>query len=80
MSLFATKEYISVISILVCFSYCKDYEVCPPIRWNKADAVLYLLEHLRLGDLAKVFPICIGYDRTNADTFEVCFWTTCTTK
>ncbi|KAG2628318.1 hypothetical protein PVAP13_3KG377427 [Panicum virgatum] len=41
----------------------KDYEVCPPIRWNKADAVLYLLEHLRLGDLAKVFPIYVGDDR-----------------
>ena len=80
MSLFATKEYISVISILVCFSYCKDYEFCPPIRWNKADAVLYLLEHLRLGDLAKVFPIYIGDDRIDENAFELCFWTTCTTK
>ncbi|RLN30429.1 hypothetical protein C2845_PM05G21830 [Panicum miliaceum] len=48
----------------------KVYEVRPPTHWNKGDAVLYLLEHLRLGDLAKVFPIYIGDDRTDEDAFK----------
>lgn len=55
------------------FSFCKVYEVRPQIAWNKGNAVLYLLEHLELGDSKKAFPIYIGDDKTDEDAFEVRF-------
>ncbi|KAF8658063.1 hypothetical protein HU200_059528 [Digitaria exilis] len=52
------------------------YEVRPPTRWNKGDAVVYLLENLGFRDPSKVFPIYIGDDRTDEDAFRVCLQTT----
>ncbi|XP_071687052.1 probable trehalose-phosphate phosphatase C [Rutidosis leptorrhynchoides] len=49
----------------------KVLEIRPSIKWNKGDAVKYLLETLGLNKSSDVFPIYIGDDRTDEDAFKV---------
>ncbi|TVU51321.1 hypothetical protein EJB05_02739 [Eragrostis curvula] len=47
------------------------WEIRPPIKWHKGDAVVFLLKKLGLDDHQVVFPIYIGDDTTDEDAFEV---------
>ncbi|XP_009798384.1 putative trehalose-phosphate phosphatase 2 isoform X2 [Nicotiana tabacum] len=49
----------------------KVIEIRPSIKWNKGDALLYLLETLGFANSSDVLPIYIGDDRTDEDAFKV---------
>lgn len=49
----------------------KVIEIRPSIKWNKGDALLYLLETLGFADSSDVLPIYIGDDKTDEDAFKV---------
>ncbi|CAL5323301.1 unnamed protein product [Camellia sinensis] len=49
----------------------KVMEIRPSIKWNKGDAVEYLLDTLGLASSSDVLPIYIGDDRTDEDAFKV---------
>ena len=46
----------------------KVFELLPRLDWHKGNAVLHILETVRL-PAADVLPICIGDDRTDEDAF-----------
>ncbi|XP_021764503.1 probable trehalose-phosphate phosphatase 7 [Chenopodium quinoa] len=47
------------------------WEVRPSIKWNKGNALEYLLDTLSLAESSDVLPFYIGDDRTDEDAFEV---------
>ncbi|KAH9624397.1 hypothetical protein KSS87_017952 [Heliosperma pusillum] len=49
----------------------KVLEIRPSIKWNKGNAVEYLLETLGLAKSRDVLPIYIGDDTTDEDAFKV---------
>nr|XP_043612994.1 probable trehalose-phosphate phosphatase C [Erigeron canadensis] len=49
----------------------KVMEIRPSIKWNKGDALKYLLEALGFHKSGDVFPIYIGDDQTDEDAFKV---------
>lgn len=49
----------------------KVTEIRPSIKWNKGDALVYLLDTLGFADSTNVLPIYIGDDRTDEDAFKV---------
>ncbi|XP_056694376.1 probable trehalose-phosphate phosphatase 6 [Spinacia oleracea] len=49
----------------------KVWEVRPSIKWNKGNALEYLLNTLGFDESSDVLPIYIGDDRTDEDAFEV---------
>ncbi|XP_071732613.1 probable trehalose-phosphate phosphatase 2 [Rutidosis leptorrhynchoides] len=49
----------------------KVLEIRPSIKWNKGDAVNYLLETFGFNKSSDVFAIYIGDDRTDEDAFKV---------
>lgn len=49
----------------------KVLEIRPSIKWNKGDAIIYLLDNLGFSDLTTVLPFYIGDDRTDEDAFMV---------
>lgn len=49
----------------------KVLEIRPSIKWNKGDALKYLLSTLGFHKSSDVFPIYIGDDRTDEDAFKV---------
>lgn len=49
----------------------KVLEIRPSIKWNKGDAIIYLLDNLGFSDLTTVLPFYIGDDRTDEDAFKV---------
>ncbi|KAL6656993.1 hypothetical protein ACP70R_004773 [Stipagrostis hirtigluma subsp. patula] len=49
----------------------KVLEIRPSIKWDKGNALEFLLEALGFADSDNVFPIYIGDDRTDEDAFRV---------
>ncbi|KAJ4753385.1 Trehalose 6-phosphate phosphatase [Rhynchospora pubera] len=49
----------------------KVLEIRPTIKWNKGNALEFLLETLGYADSSEVFPVYIGDDRTDEDAFKV---------
>ncbi|PAN14922.1 hypothetical protein PAHAL_2G452900 [Panicum hallii] len=49
----------------------KVLEIRPSIKWDKGNALQFLLEALGFADSNNVFPIYIGDDRTDEDAFKV---------
>ncbi|RCV14053.1 hypothetical protein SEVIR_2G407600v4 [Setaria viridis] len=49
----------------------KVLEIRPSIKWDKGNALQFLLEALGFADSKNVFPIYIGDDRTDEDAFKV---------
>ncbi|XP_051142995.1 probable trehalose-phosphate phosphatase D [Andrographis paniculata] len=49
----------------------KVLEIRPPVRWNKGDALVYLLHALGFSEPGSVVPIYIGDDKTDEDAFKV---------
>ncbi|KAK3127751.1 hypothetical protein QOZ80_7AG0577950 [Eleusine coracana subsp. coracana] len=49
----------------------KVLEIRPSIKWDKGNALEFLLESLGFADSSDVFPIYIGDDRTDEDAFKV---------
>ncbi|KAL6841957.1 hypothetical protein ACP4OV_028469 [Aristida adscensionis] len=49
----------------------KVLEIRPSIKWDKGNALQFLLECLGFADSNNVFPIYIGDDRTDEDAFKV---------
>ncbi|XP_057546785.1 probable trehalose-phosphate phosphatase 2 [Amaranthus tricolor] len=49
----------------------KVLEVRPPIKWNKGNALEYLLDTLGFSESSDVVPIYIGDDATDEDAFKV---------
>ncbi|KAI3818031.1 hypothetical protein L1987_11833 [Smallanthus sonchifolius] len=49
----------------------KVLEIRPSIKWNKGDALKYLLEAFGFHESGDVFPIYIGDDKTDEDAFKV---------
>ncbi|XP_078160083.1 putative trehalose-phosphate phosphatase 6 [Carex rostrata] len=49
----------------------KVLEIRPTIKWNKGNALEFLLETLGYADSNEVFPVYIGDDRTDEDAFKV---------
>ncbi|KAL2921928.1 putative trehalose-phosphate phosphatase 4 [Bienertia sinuspersici] len=49
----------------------KVFEIRPSIKWNKGNALEYLLETLGFAESSDVLPIYIGDDRTDEDAFKV---------
>lgn len=49
----------------------KVMEIRPSIKWNKGDAVEYLLDTLGFAKSSDVLPLYIGDDRTDEDAFKV---------
>ncbi|XP_073033324.1 probable trehalose-phosphate phosphatase D isoform X2 [Primulina eburnea] len=63
-----------VLSEYPCFHLTwgkKVMEIRPSIKWNKGDALVYLLDTLGFADSTNVLPIYIGDDRTDEDAFKV---------
>lgn len=46
-------------------------EIRPSIKWDKGDALEFLLESLGYANSNDVLPIYIGDDRTDEDAFKV---------
>ena len=46
-------------------------EIRPSIKWNKGNALEYLLETLGFAESSDVLPIYIGDDVTDEDAFKV---------
>lgn len=51
----------------------KVLEIRPTIKWDKGNALEFLLESLGYTESDDVFPVYIGDDRTDEDAFEVYF-------
>ncbi|XP_042018906.1 probable trehalose-phosphate phosphatase H isoform X1 [Salvia splendens] len=49
----------------------KVFEIRPTIKWDKGNAVEFLLESLGYSESSDVLPIYIGDDRTDEDAFRV---------
>lgn len=49
----------------------KVLEIRPSIKWNKGDALVYLLETLGFSNSSNVLPFYIGDDKTDEDAFQV---------
>lgn len=49
----------------------KVLELRPSIKWNKGNALLYLLDTLGFSGSTHVLPIYIGDDKTDEDAFKV---------
>lgn len=49
----------------------KVLEIRPSIKWNKGDALVYLLETLGFPNSNDVVPFYIGDDKTDEDAFKV---------
>ncbi|XP_042056925.1 probable trehalose-phosphate phosphatase D [Salvia splendens] len=49
----------------------KVFEIRPTIKWDKGNAVEFLLESLGYDESSDVLPIYIGDDRTDEDAFRV---------
>ncbi|KAG6400251.1 hypothetical protein SASPL_137076 [Salvia splendens] len=49
----------------------KVFEIRPTIKWDKGNAVEFLLESLGFDESSDVFPIYVGDDRTDEDAFRV---------
>lgn len=49
----------------------KVFEIRPTIKWDKGNAVEFLLESLGYADSNDVLPVYIGDDRTDEDAFRV---------
>ncbi|KAL8550758.1 hypothetical protein ACS0TY_000009 [Phlomoides rotata] len=49
----------------------KVLEIRPSIKWNKGNALEYLLETIRVSDSTNVLPFYIGDDKTDEDAFKV---------
>ncbi|KAL3633978.1 hypothetical protein CASFOL_021032 [Castilleja foliolosa] len=49
----------------------KVLEIRPMIKWDKGNALEFLLESLGYAESNKVFPVYIGDDRTDEDAFKV---------
>ncbi|KAJ1291960.1 hypothetical protein BS78_02G356500 [Paspalum vaginatum] len=49
----------------------KVLEIRPSIKWDKGNALQFLLESLGFADSNNVFPIYIGDDRTDEDAFKL---------
>lgn len=48
-------------------------EIRPSIKWNKGNALEYLLDTLGFAESNDVLPIYIGDDTTDEDAFKVYF-------
>jgi trehalose 6-phosphate phosphatase len=46
-------------------------EVRPSIKWNKGNALEYLLDTLGFSESSDVLPVYIGDDKTDEDAFKV---------
>ncbi|KAL7154706.1 hypothetical protein ABFS83_03G019300 [Erythranthe nasuta] len=49
----------------------KVFEIRPTIKWDKGNALEFLLESLGYAESDDVFPVYIGDDRTDEDAFKV---------
>ncbi|KAF7839969.1 putative trehalose-phosphate phosphatase J [Senna tora] len=49
----------------------KVLEIRPPIKWDKGEALEFLLESLGYANCSNVFPVYIGDDRSDEDAFKV---------
>ncbi|PIN22416.1 Trehalose-phosphatase [Handroanthus impetiginosus] len=49
----------------------KVFEIRPTIKWNKGNALEFLLESLGYAESNDVLPVYIGDDRTDEDAFKV---------
>ncbi|GER34326.1 haloacid dehalogenase-like hydrolase superfamily protein [Striga asiatica] len=49
----------------------KVLEIRPTIKWNKGDALTYLLETLGFSNSTNVLPFYLGDDKTDEDAFKV---------
>ncbi|KAK4431352.1 putative trehalose-phosphate phosphatase 6 [Sesamum alatum] len=49
----------------------KVIEIRPSIKWNKGDALVYLLNTLGFSDSTNVLPFYLGDDKTDEDVFKV---------
>ncbi|XP_009629956.1 probable trehalose-phosphate phosphatase 2 [Nicotiana tomentosiformis] len=68
------KKVQAVVAKYPCFHLTrgkKVIEIRPSIKWNKGDALVYLLETLGFANSSDVLPIYIGDDRTDEDAFKV---------
>ncbi|KAL2527410.1 putative trehalose-phosphate phosphatase D [Abeliophyllum distichum] len=64
----------SVLSDHSCFHMTrgkKVMEIRPSIKWNKGDALEYLLDTLGFADSSNVLPFYLGDDKTDEDAFKV---------
>ncbi|CAA3008037.1 probable trehalose-phosphate phosphatase 2 [Olea europaea subsp. europaea] len=64
----------SVLSDYTCFHMTrgkKVMEIRPSIKWNKGDAIEYLLDTLGFVDSSNVLPFYLGDDKTDEDAFKV---------
>ncbi|XP_054807086.1 probable trehalose-phosphate phosphatase J isoform X2 [Prosopis cineraria] len=48
----------------------KVLEIRPPIKWDKGEALEFLLESLGFANCTDVFPVYIGDDRSDEDAFK----------
>lgn len=67
----------TVLSVVEDYDQCfhltrgkKVLEIRPSIKWNKGNALIYLLDTLGFGEPDLVLPIYIGDDRTDEDAFK----------
>lgn len=49
----------------------KVMEIRPSIKWNKGDALEYLLDTLGFSNSSNVLPFYLGDDKTDEDAFKV---------
>ncbi|CAI9762469.1 unnamed protein product [Fraxinus pennsylvanica] len=64
----------SVLSDYPCFHMTrgkKVMEIRPSIKWNKGEALEYLLDTLGFSDYSNVLPFYLGDDKTDEDAFKV---------